>query len=202
MPPLAAARTRAHLACLLASGFLCAAMADTGIAPSTLPLPPLEVSSPPLPLGSPADPLRLDIIRWLPPGRVGSLGISLGMALPTQAGPQPYALPYAHPYATATAPLGTDVGVRWRAPLGNGRHLDMAAWTPAGHRQEHDALGMIWHQHPKGSYGTRVELQWTSSRTGSLIPEFGAIGVQLQDDSRLLLRVRRGGPMLYYRSRF
>lgn len=33
-------------------------------------------------------------------------------------------------------------------------------------------------------------------------PEFGAIGVQLQGDSRLLLRVRRGGPMLYYRAKF
>ena len=33
-------------------------------------------------------------------------------------------------------------------------------------------------------------------------PELGAIGVQLQGDSRLLLRVRRGGPMLYYRAKF
>jgi len=45
-------------------------------------------------------------------------------------------------------------------------------------------------------------VQWTSSRAGSLVPEFGAIGVQLQGDSRLLLRVRRGGPMLYYRAKF
>lgn len=33
-------------------------------------------------------------------------------------------------------------------------------------------------------------------------PELGAIGVQLQGDSRFLLRVRRGGPMLYYRAKF
>jgi len=33
-------------------------------------------------------------------------------------------------------------------------------------------------------------------------PELGAIGVQLQGDSHLLLRVRRGGPMLYYRAKF
>jgi hypothetical protein len=34
------------------------------------------------------------------------------------------------------------------------------------------------------------------------VPEFGAVGVQLQGGSKLVLRARKGGPMLYYRARF
>ena len=50
--------------------------------------------------------------------------------------------------------------------------------------------------------GTRLEVQWSASRTRGLVPELGAIGVQLQGDARLVLRARRGGPMVYYRAKF
>jgi len=38
---------------------------------------------------------------------------------------------------------------------------------------------LIW-QREHLVYGTRLEVQWASSRTRGLVPEFGAIGVQLQ----------------------
>ena len=64
-----------------------------------------------------------------------------------------------------------------------------------------NAMGMIWQQ-DQPRFGTRLEVQWSSSRTRGLVPEFGAIGLQLEGNSRLLLRARGGGPMLYYRTRF
>jgi hypothetical protein len=80
--------------------------------------------------------------------------------------------------------------------------LDIAAWARAPQwSQPQDAMGLIW-QSQQPVYGTRVEVQWASSRTRGLVPEFGAIGVQLQGGSRLVLRARKGGPMLYYRAKF
>lgn len=211
MPPLATARTRTcrlYLACLLAGGSLCQAMAETSLADTAMAaaamaandampsqaLPPLEISGSAPPLDTMGESLRLDVTRWMRPGRAGSLGFTFGMALPTQAD--------LRPHTTAMAPWGTDIGVRWRAPLGSGRHLDMSAWARAVRPgQEPDAMGMIWHRE-QASYGTRLEVQWKTSRTRGLVPEFGAIGVQLEGHSRLVLRARGGGPMVYYRTKF
>ncbi len=196
MPSLATARTRTCrlLAWLLAGSPLCPAMGQTSFVPPSPAMAPVEISGSSAPLDTRGESLRLDVTRWMPPGRAGSLGFSLGLMLPTQAD--------LRPYTTAVAPWSSDVGLRWRAPLGSGHHLDMAVWArTARSGQEADAMGMIWHRE-QGSYGTRLEVQWTSSRTRGLVPEFGAIGVQLQGDSRLLLRAKRGGPMLYYRTRF
>lgn len=211
MPPLTTEWTRAHsrcLACLLA-GALGPAVAETGDAaamPDAAPLaasefaPPtftqrrFEVSGSTPPLDLAGESMRLDATRWMRSGRHGSLGFTVGMAFPSQVD--------LRPHTAAVAPWSTDVGVRWRAPLGSGLHLDMAAWTRAARpQQEPDALGMIWHRQ-QGDYGTRLEVQWKASRTGGLVPEFGAIGVQLQGQSRLVLRARGGGPMVYYRTKF
>ena len=64
-----------------------------------------------------------------------------------------------------------------------------------------DAQGMIWQQ-DQPAFGTRLEVQWSSSLAPGWAPEFGAIGLQLEGNSRLLLRARGGGPMLYYRTKF
>lgn len=195
MPLPATARMRSYrlgLPWLLAGGFLCPAMAQTGLAAPAL--GPVEVSSSAIAPDAPDRPMRVDVTRWMPPGRAGSLGFSVGMVLPTQRD--------LRPYAATTPPGRTDVGVRWRMPLGSDRQLNMAAWARANrYGQEFDAMGMIWRQE-QSRYATTLEVQWASSRTGGLAPEFGAIGLQLEGNSRLLLRARRGGPMLYYRTKF
>ncbi|HQQ70894.1 MAG TPA: hypothetical protein PLL92_11370 [Alicycliphilus sp.] len=197
MPALATARTHTchlRLAWLLVGGFWGQAMAQTSFVPPGPALASVEISTSTAPLDTRGESRRLDVTHWLPPGRAGSLGFSFGLTLPTQVN--------LRPYTTAVAPWGSDVGVRWRTPLGSGHQLDMAVWarTPR-YGRETDALGMIWHRE-QASYGTRLEVQWSSSRMGGLMPEFGAIGVQLEGDSRLLLRAKRGGPMVYYRTRF
>ena len=134
---------------------------------------------------------HIDITRWFsPPDGPRSLGLSLGMSSTAPlAGMQ------------LNTPTSLDLGVRWRARLDSGRHLDVSAWAQAPQRTASpDAMGLIWQQEPL--YTTRVEVQWTSSRSHGLMPEFGAIGLQLQGNSRLVLRARKGGPMLYYRAKF
>lgn len=137
---------------------------------------------------------HVDITRWLTPDSPGSFGLSLGLSAPA-AGAAPLATDAIHP-------AGLDLGVRWRSRLDSGRRLDVSAWARAPQMaQAPDALGMI-RQAQQPLYGTRVEVQWESSKTRGLTPEFGAVGVQLQGGSRLVLRAKKGGPMLYYRSRF
>ena len=139
---------------------------------------------------------HIDITRWLTPDAPRSLGFSLGLS---SAAPSASTLAPPVP----AAPTRLDLGVRWRSRLDSGRHLHVAAWAQAPQRaQPPDALGMIWQTQPQPVYGTRVEVQWASSRTHGLVPEFGAVGVQLQSGSRLVLRAKKGGPMLYYRAKF
>jgi hypothetical protein len=138
---------------------------------------------------------HLDITRWLSPQARAGFGLSLGLSAPA-----PGAAPLA---AEAGAPASLDMGVRWRSRLESGRQFDISAWarTPQGTQTPPDALGLI-RQSQQPLYGTRLEMQWASSKTGGLTPEFGAVGVQLQSGSRLVLRARKGGPMLYYRAKF
>ena len=136
----------------------------------------------------------IDVTRWLTPDAPHRVGMSLGLntAAPPAGG-------FA---AQGQGPVSLDLGVRWRSRLEGGRHLDVSAWAqPPQRGPSPDAMGLIW-QAQQPVYGTRVEVQWASSRTRGLVPEFGAIGVQLQGNSRLVLRARKGGPMLYYRAKF
>lgn len=142
---------------------------------------------------------HIDVTKWLTPataGPWGQFGLSLGWSAP---GPGAATTPLANDSMPLTR---LDWGMRWRSRLDSGRHLDIAAWARAPQwSQPRDAMGLIW-QSQQPVYGTRVEVQWASSKTRGLLPEFGAIGVQLQGGSRLVLRARKGGPMLYYRAKF
>lgn len=132
-----------------------------------------------------------EVTGWLTPARPASLGLTLGVLSSGLPGS-----------GSQAAPLAYDMGVRWRSRLEQRVHLDVQAWTRTPQQfAAYDAMGMIWSREP-ASVGTRLEVQWKPSRTGGLVPEFGAIGVQLQGDAKLLLRAKRGGPMLYYRAKF
>ena len=144
----------------------------------------------------------VDVTRWFEPGaRAGSFGLALGLGVPAPSAAASPAAAWAAP-GTATGQVTVDLGVRWRSRLDSARQLDISAWARAPQwTQPQDAMGMIW-QSQAPMFATRVEVQWASSRTRGLVPEFGAVGVQLQSGSRLVLRARKGGPMLYYRAKF
>ena len=137
---------------------------------------------------------HLDVTRWLSQDTQSRFGLTLGLSAPTTFTSAPSAATATGTGSQTTPQL--DLGLRWRSELQRGRHLDVSAWAQAP-----DAASQIWQTQPP-SYGTRVEVQWASSRTRGLVPEFGAVGVQLQGGSRLVLRARKGGPMLYYRAKF
>lgn len=129
-----------------------------------------------------------DITGWLTPRQASSLGLTLGVV--------------SQMHGAAVGPQAYDLGVRWRSQLDSRVQLDIHAWARTSQRQARsDALGMILYQ-DQPAFGTRVEVQWRTSRTHGLAPEFGAIGLELGGNSRLLLRAKRGGPMLYYRAKF
>lgn len=145
----------------------------------------------------------VDVTRWLDSGTPGSgFGLVVGLGAPApSAATAATAAAWAAPGA-ATGPLSMDLGLRWRSRLDSARHLDVSAWAQAPRwSQPQDAMGMIW-QSQGPTVATRLEVQWASSRTRGLVPEFGAVGVQLQGGSKLVLRARKGGPMLYYRAKF
>jgi hypothetical protein len=80
------------------------------------------------------------------------------------------------------------IGLRWRSTFDDRRRLDVATWRSLTDATETQPLT------------TRIEMQFSSPR--SPFTELGAIGMQLSSDTRLTMKLRRGGPMVYYRSRF
>lgn len=178
---------------------LCTVSAAWAAPPTTTPASftqaTLEVSSSTLAPPSAVAPLRLDMTQWLPAGSAGSLGFSLGLRS-TQ-----YERTLTHPQlGTAWEPT---LGVHWRSQLSGSTRLELATWARAPYASNHsmDVQSLIWMSSP-APYGARLEVQWAAPRFGGLLPEFGAVGLQLEGNSQLLLRARAGGPMLYYRSRF
>ena len=123
---------------------------------------------------------RLEAVGWAERGS-NSFGLALGSTLDRPAlvprlGEQP-------------AP-SMDVGVRWRSTVNSRHRVDVAAWRAlSGEDEERPAVT------------TRVEMQFAAPRSKSFA-ELGAVGMQLSGDSRLTLKIRKGRPMFYYRSKF
>jgi hypothetical protein len=94
-------------------------------------------------------------------------------------------------------PAGEDLGLQWRQPVGSDRTIDILAWRRVAPR-ERDALSMIQDREP--TFGARVEMRITARR--SFATELKAIGLQLDNGARIMLRRKDGNPTLYYRQQF
>lgn len=94
-------------------------------------------------------------------------------------------------------PAGEDLGLQWRQPVGSHRTIDVLAWRRVAPR-ERDALAMIQDREPM--YGARVEMRITSRK--SFATELKAIGLQLDNGAKIMLRRKDGNPTLYYRQQF
>ena len=94
-------------------------------------------------------------------------------------------------------PAGEDLGLQWRQPVGNDRTIDIMAWRRVAPR-ERDALSMIQEREPV--YGARLEMRITARK--SFATELKAIGLQLDNGARIMLRRKDGNPTLYYRQQF
>ena len=123
---------------------------------------------------------RVEAVGWAERGS-NAFGVALGSTLDR---------PATAPRLGEQASASMDVGVRWRSTV-NARHrVDVAAWRAlSGEDEERPAVT------------TRVEMQFAAPRSKSFA-ELGAVGMQLSGDSRLTLKIRKGRPMFYYRSKF
>ncbi|MBZ0224966.1 MAG: hypothetical protein WA917_10875 [Comamonas sp.] len=195
----------AHAVTLTGLSCCCAATgqtlpADQPHAFAPLPVEHAELSLEALPDGVRSGALgnRLAVTRW---GDAG-VGVSLGMRT-TRWPPLASGAGAVVGGADAVpASWGPQLGVHWSSRLSGRWRVKVSGWadlpsTGDGAFGAGQGLGT-----DLGGYTAQVQVQWQSARYGDLIPEYGAIGVQLQGGSRLMLRARHGGPMIYYRVRF
>jgi hypothetical protein len=94
-------------------------------------------------------------------------------------------------------PLGEDIGLQLRQPVGTNRTIDIAAWRRVAPR-ERDTLALIDERQPM--YGARLEMRITARK--SFTTELKAIGLQLDNGAKIMLRRKDGNPTLYYRQQF
>jgi hypothetical protein len=102
------------------------------------------------------------------------------------------------PIASARpAPAGQDIGLQWRQPIGTDHAIDVTAWRRIA--PQPDAASLIQQREPM--YGARVEMRIApASKTLSM--DLKAIGLQLDNGAKIMLRRKNGNPTLYYRQQF
>ncbi|MFZ4285598.1 hypothetical protein [Variovorax sp. HJSM1_2] len=139
---------------------------------------------------------RLEFSHWA--HERGGAGVALGVV---QTGTGSAALNGPAEVRDASANgSNVELGLRWRSSLADQRRLDLGAWRRVTNNSP-DAYTLT--QTSDGAlYAARVEVQFPSAKYGGLAPEFGAIGMQMNGGGKVVLRAKRGGPMLYYRSNF
>ncbi len=130
--------------------------------------------------GEQAEHKRLEVVRWAAMGD-SAWGMSLGAS------------------RDGSNPLRPEVGVRWRSRLEGNQRLDLSAWRRLAATGTADSPPAT---QDEVVLQTRIELQFTNPRSSASLGELGALGLQLGSDSKLSMRIRRGGPMVYYRMQF
>ncbi len=183
----------------LADGDLAeAAGGSTGMSARSWPAPRFEIASfaplaatlaLPGSVGVPAGPnvRHLEISGWNRPPQASALGLAVGIGTPSGS------------WRDNGTSSWVDIGVRWRSAPVDQRRIDVAAYRRIN--QPQDAYTLI-NSADRPLYSARVEMQFKSAKFGGLAPELGAIGMQLNGGGKVVLRSKRGGPMVYYRSSF
>ncbi|KAF1046958.1 MAG: hypothetical protein GAK38_02175 [Xylophilus sp.] len=142
---------------------------------------------------------RIELSGWTADARQHGVGVAMGVTSPA-AGADAATLHYRR------VEPALDLGLRWRSAPASGHRIDIAAWRRL--HPEPDAYTLV---HTRGSafgdsgattYSARVETQFSRARGRGIAPELGAVGFQMNSGAKLVLRSKRGGPMVYYRSTF
>jgi hypothetical protein len=155
---------------------------STGYAEVTTDIPRLDFNEP---AGT-----RVESTRW----RYGPGGTAYGVALGVSARPSALV-----PSATVLRP---SVGLRFRSRVGEGNRLDVATWHDLPPQREAN-FAYAQSGAPERLTTTRVEMQFAPPKGSGLgLDMGGAVGFQMSANAKLQLRIRKGGPMFYYRSKF
>ena len=142
-------------------------------------------------------PSRLEFSHWA--HERGGAGVALGVVQAGTSGGAALNGPaeMRDPSANGSS---VELGLRWRSGLSDQRRLDVGAWRRMSNTTP-DAYTLT-QTNDSALYAARVEVQFPSAKYGGLAPEFGAIGMQVNGGGKVVLRAKRGGPMVYYRSNF
>jgi hypothetical protein len=131
--------------------------------------------------------LRVQTVQWTQVGS-NAFGLALGMALE----------PGLH--GDAYTRMRPGFGLRWRSQVNERQRLDVATWRHLQAARDDAALQLDGTE--PAPLTTRIEMQFVPPKGRGFGAELGAVGLQLSSDTKLQLRIRRGGPMVYYRSKF
>lgn len=142
-------------------------------------------------------PMRVEFSHWAHAS--GGPGVALGVVQP--GGNSSVALSGPAEVRDPSANGSTvELGLRWRGNLADQRRLDIGAWRRVSNTTP-DAYTLT-QTNDSALYAARVEMQFPSAKYGGLAPELGAVGMQMSGGGKVVLRAKRGGPMVYYRAKF
>ena len=134
---------------------------------------------------------RLTLTSWSGPAPTAGMGVGLGWTAPR---------PSPGDDGRNAAP-GLDLGLHWRsADQGQGR-VRIGVWQRVNPWPDPTSLANQI-TNPI-NYNTRLEMQFSAASARGIQFELGgALGLQLNNNERVVLRVSRGRPMVYYRLKF
>jgi hypothetical protein len=96
---------------------------------------------------------------------------------------------------------GLDLGLRWRSSEDSRGRVNIGIWQHVAPAP--DAMALIQRSNGDLGYDTRLEMQFSSATARGIQFELGgALGMQLNNNEKVVLRVSRGKPMVYYRAKF
>ena len=119
------------------------------------------------------------------------MGVSLGFTAPSQR----------MPADTRQPPAGLDLGLHWRsADQGLGR-VRIGLWQHISPLPYPNSIASQINS--PVNYNTRLEMQFSAASARGIQFELGgALGLQLNSNEKVVLRISRGRPMVYYRLKF
>jgi hypothetical protein len=142
-------------------------------------------------------PMRVEFSPWARSS--GGAGVALGVVQPGSSGSAALGGP-AEVRDPSVNGSSVELGLRWRGNITDQRRLDIGAWRRVTNTTP-DAYTLT-QTNDSALYAARVEMQFPSAKYGGLAPELGAIGMQVNGSGKVVLRAKRGGPMVYYRAKF
>lgn len=134
---------------------------------------------------------RMTLTGWPGPAPKAGVGFGLGWTVPNQS-----PMEYGHNVAS-----GLDLGLHWRsADQGQGR-VRIGVWQHLSPGS--GPVDMASQTNNPINYNTRLEMQFSAASARGIQFELGgALGLQLNNNERVVLRVSKGRPMVYYRVKF
>jgi hypothetical protein len=132
---------------------------------------------------------RLTLTGWSGAAPTVGMGVGLTVPSPSVVGEGRDASP------------GLDLGLHWRsADQGQGR-VRIGVWQHVGPWP--GPVGIASQATHPINYNTRLEMQFSAASARGIQFELGgALGLQLNNNEKVVLRISRGKPMVYYRLKF